>query len=70
MVWAIPVDTDNPFHYHVSEDVIHHCLEGGGAVCEAKEHDLWFKESTVCAEGGFPFISVTALHIVEAPADI
>ena len=31
-------------------------MEGGRAVCEAEEYDLWFEESTVCAEGGFPFI--------------
>ena len=45
-------------------------MEGGGAVHEAKEHDLWFKESTVHVEGGFPFISIADPHIVEAPADI
>ena len=56
---VIQVDADNPFRYHVLEDVIHHCLEGGGAVREAEEHDLWFEEPMVCAEGGFPFISVT-----------
>ena len=67
---VVKVDADNPFHYHVSDDVIHHCLEGGRAVREAEEHDLWFKESAVCAEGGFPFISVADLYVVETPADI
>ena len=42
----------------------------GGAVHEAEEHDLWFKESTVCAEGSFPFISIADPHVVETPADI
>ena len=45
-------------------------MEGGGAVHEAKEHDLWFKESAVCAEGSFLFISITDLYVVETPADI
>ena len=39
-------------------------------VCEAEEHDLWFKESVVCMEGGFPFISVADPYVVETPADI
>ena len=42
----------------------------GGAVREAKEHDLWFEESTVCVEGGFPFISIADPYVVETPADI
>ena len=45
-------------------------MEGSGAVCEAKEHDLWFEESVVCAERGFPFISIADPYIVETPADI
>ena len=45
-------------------------MEGGGAVHEAKEHDLWFEESVVCVEGGLSFISITDPYIVETPADI
>ena len=70
MVLLLTVDADNPFHDHVLEDVVHHCLGGGRAVHEAKEHDLWFKESMVCAEGSFPFISIADPHVVEAPVDI
>ena len=49
-------------HHHYSfcneflEDVVHHGLEGGRAVGEAEEHYQRFKESTVGAEGGFPFM--------------
>ena len=45
-------------------------MEGSGAVCEAKEHDLWFEESAVCAEGGFPFVSIADPYVVETPVDI
>ena len=40
------------------------------AVCEAEEHDLWLKESTVHVEGCFPLIPFTKPNIVEAPEDL
>ena len=53
-----------------SEDVVHHGLESGGAVSEAEEHHQWFKESTVGAEGGLPFIPFFHTDIIETPSDI
>src|SRR5258708_28962441 len=52
------------------EDVIHHCLEGGGQVAQSKEHDKGFKQSTVCGEGCLPLIPFLQLDIVETPAEV
>ena len=58
------------FHNEFSENVIHHGLEGGGAVSEAEEHHQWLKESAVGAEGRLPFISFFHVDIIETPSDI
>ena len=41
---VIQVHADHSFHDGVTEDVIHHCLEGGWTVSESKEHYQWFEE--------------------------
>jgi hypothetical protein len=55
---VIQVHTDHSFHDEVSENVIHHGLEGGRAVHESKEHNQWFKQSSVCPECCLALISV------------
>ena len=39
----IHVDFKPFFCDHVSANMIHECLESGGCVAEAEEHDGWFK---------------------------
>ena len=51
----------------VLENVIHHCLEGGWAVGEAKEHDKGFEEALIHSEGGLPLVSLLDLYIVVSP---
>ena len=58
------------FRNEFLEDVVHHGLEGGGAVSEAEEHYQRFKESAVGAEGGLPFIPFFHADIIETPLDI
>ena len=53
-----------------AEDVIHHCLEGGGQVAQSKEHDEGFKQSTVHGEGCLPLIPFLQSDIVETPAEV
>src|SRR6266446_2229480 len=53
-----------------AEDVIHHCLEGGGRVAQSKEHDKGFKQSTVHGEGCLPLIPFFQSDIVETPAEV
>src|SRR5260221_4868770 len=52
------------------EDVIHHCLEGGGQVAQSEEHDKGFKQSTVRGEGCLPLIPFLQSDIVETPAQV
>src|SRR5258708_28917199 len=57
-----------PFlHYLFPEYSIHHHLEGGRKVCEAKEHDCWFKKSFRSEKGCFPFVSGFYAYIVIPP---
>ena len=67
---VVQVHHDNPLRYDGSEDIVHHSLEGGGAVGHPEKHYEGFKEATVGAEGCFPFISGLDAYIIETPADI
>ena len=52
------------------EDLIHHGLEGSGAVGHSEEHHEGFEEATIGTEGYFPFISGLDAYIIEAPVDV
>ena len=56
--------------YDRAKDVVHHCLEGGWGVSEAKEHDSWFIEAVACFEGGFVFVALLDVDIVIPPMDV
>ena len=67
---VIQVHYDNPLRYDGSEDVVHHSLEGGGAVSYSEKHYEGFEEATVGAKGCFPFIFGLDAYIIETPADV
>jgi len=67
---VVQVHYYNPFSYESSEDVIHHSLEGGGTVGHSKKHHKRFKETTVGAEGRFPFIFGLDAYVIETLADV
>ena len=67
---VVQVHYDNPFYYDGSEDIIHHSLEGSGAVGHSEEHYEGFKEALVGAKGRFPLISRLDAYIIETLADI
>ena len=67
---VVQVHYDNPLRYNGSEDVIHHSLEGGGAVGHPEKHYEGFEEATIGAESCFPFISRLHAYIIETPADV
>ena len=67
---VVQVHYDNPFCYDGSEDVIHHSLEGSGAVGHSKEHYEGFEEASVGAKSRFPLISGLDAYIIETLADI
>ena len=58
------------FHYKFMENVVHHGLEGGGAVGQSKKHHKRFVQSSVCSESSFPLISLLNPDIVETPPHI
>ena len=49
---------------------VHHRLESTGGIGESKEHNCWFKESSVCFESGFPLISFFDLYVIEPFSDV
>ncbi|PBK86513.1 hypothetical protein ARMGADRAFT_882521, partial [Armillaria gallica] len=64
------IDGDFAFSNQVTEYVIHHPLECGGRIRKPKEHDCWFKQSSVHAEGGLLLISFPDPDIVVSPTNI
>src|SRR6266508_4220810 len=67
---VVQIDHDHTFRDEVLEDVVHHCLEGGGTVHEAEEHDKGFVQAAVGPEGSLPLISFLYPDVVEAPPDV
>jgi len=67
---VVQVHYDNPFCYDSSEDIIHHSLEGSGAVGHSEKHYERFEEALVGVKGCLPLISRLDAYIIEAPADI
>ena len=66
----IQVHYHDPFSYKGPEDVVHHSLEGGGAVGHSKEHHERFEEAAIGMEGCLPFISGLDTYIIETPLDV
>ena len=54
--------------HEILQVVIHHCLEGGQAVGQAKEHDQGFEEASIRPEGGLPLVSLFDPYIVISPS--
>src|SRR6266481_4706719 len=67
---VIHVDADDPISNQLCKDIIHHCLECGRTVCQAKEHHQGLKQATVGAECSLPLISFMDSDIVVAPLNI
>jgi hypothetical protein len=54
----------------LSEQRVHHGLEGGWGVGHPEEHHLWFKEAVICDKCCFPLVSIAYSYVVVSPADI
>jgi hypothetical protein len=67
---VVHVDCNVAFVNEVMEEVVHHRLEGGGGIREAKKHDHRFKEATIGFERGFPLVTVMHADVVIPPTDI
>ncbi|KIN95622.1 hypothetical protein M404DRAFT_165405 [Pisolithus tinctorius Marx 270] len=64
------VDIDHKDVLHVTEDVIHHILEGRRRVAETEVHDQWFICPFMSDEGSLPFVSFLYTNIVVSPSEI
>src|SRR5712671_794960 len=59
-----------PFVDEVAEDCVHHGLEGGRRVSEAKKHDCWLVKSFVGYERRLPSVFWFNQYFVVSPLDI
>ena len=67
---VIQVDHHDTFCYEVLEDIVHHGLEGGGAVGHAKEHCQRFEQASIGPESCLPLISGLDVDVVETPTNV
>ena len=67
---VIKVDDNMSLTDKLSQDLIHHPLEGGGQVAETEEHDSGFKQAPVGPGGGLPLVSFLDPHSVVSPLSI
>ena len=68
--YIVHVDHYTPFVNEVSEYCVHHGLEGGGRVGQAKEHDHGFVKAFVGDECCLPAIFWFDKHFVVPPFDV
>jgi len=66
---VIKVDAYQAFH-DVSENVIHHSLEGCQAIGEAEEHHRGLEQPSVGSEGSLPLIAPSDPDIIVPPPNI
>jgi hypothetical protein len=67
---VVHVDRQPVLLEFLSEQRIHHGLEGGWEVGHSEEHDLWLEKAVVCDECRLPLVSVAYSYIVVSPADV
>jgi hypothetical protein len=65
---VIHVDEYYPSVDKIFELFVHHGLKGGWGVAQAKKHNIAFKESTVCFEGGLPLVPFFDAYVIVSPA--
>jgi hypothetical protein len=64
---VIHIDREPSLCHLLSEYHVHHHLEGGRQVCEAKKHYCWFEQSFWHEEGCLPLVSFLNANIVVSP---
>ena len=58
------------FNVQVMEDVVHHCLEHAGGICQTEEHDQQLEQAVFCLKCSFFLISSFNLDVIVSPMDI
>ena len=64
------IDHHNAFCYEIPEDIVHHGLEGGGAVGHTKEHYQRFEQASIGLESCLLLISGLDADVVETLTNI
>ncbi|KAG6808320.1 hypothetical protein H0H92_004528 [Tricholoma furcatifolium] len=67
---VVEVHAHHALRDEVAEDVVHHGLEGGGAIGKAKEHGEQFEQSLIGPEGCLSLITLLDAHIVVTSANV
>jgi hypothetical protein len=68
--YVIHIDGYISFVYQISKDGVHHGLEGGWGVGQAKEHYVWFEQSLICDKCRLPLVLFLDRDFVVPPQDI
>jgi hypothetical protein len=61
---------DEPEVDHITEDMVHHILEGCGGISKPEWHDVELVKALSSAEGGFPFIALTDPNESESALEV
>ena len=67
---VVHIDFEPFFSYHVGEDMIHECLEGGWSIAKPEKHDHGFIEAKGSDECGFPLVFLSDANVVVTPSYI
>ena len=67
---VVQVDDNVSCYDFISQDVVHESLEVGRGVCQAKEHDHGFEQSSVRSQSCLPLITFLDPDVIIAPSDI
>ena len=67
---VVHIDLQPFLSEHVSEDMVHECLEYGGCITESEKHDSGFEESHGSNEGSFPLVFFSNADVIISPADV
>jgi hypothetical protein len=66
----IEVYANHAFHDEVLENIVHHCLEGGGRVFESEKHHQGFVEAVVSTKRRLPLVTLLHSNILVPPSHV
>ena len=67
---VVHVDRNVSFIDEISENEVHHRLEGGRGVREAEKHNHGLEKAAVCLESRLPLIPIANAYVIVPPSDV
>jgi hypothetical protein len=64
------INANHAFHDEVLENVVHHCLEGGGRVSESEKHHQGLVEAVISTKHCLPLVTLFHSNILVPPSYI